>query len=151
MGILTLGEASRICGRSKPSISAAIKSGRLPGKKVDGVYQILESYLLAYYPPRVPKRNSKSEHLGRGKLAGLKLEITILKREIESQSDRSSLLEEAVKSLTDKFDAVLALPVKSEAINDDTATQILKEEEIKQAEGKLRLWSLVEREANPKT
>ena len=46
---LTLGEAAKMTGKSKPTISKAVKDGRLSGQKIDGVYQIEVSELLRVY------------------------------------------------------------------------------------------------------
>ena len=43
MSKLTLGQASKLVGKSKPTISKAVKDGKLSGQKVDGVFQIEKS------------------------------------------------------------------------------------------------------------
>jgi len=59
--MLTLGQASKMTGKSKPTISKAVKDGRLSGKKgKDGVYQIEVSELLRVYDA---KSEAKSEPL----------------------------------------------------------------------------------------
>ena len=52
MKLLTLGEAAKLTGKSKPTISKAIKDGRISGNKVDGVFQIEVSELLRVYPAK---------------------------------------------------------------------------------------------------
>jgi excisionase family DNA binding protein len=48
---LTLGQAAKVCGKSKPTISKAIKSGRISATKDDlGRYQIEQSELERVYP-----------------------------------------------------------------------------------------------------
>ena len=50
MAKLTLGQAAKQVGKSKPTISKAIKDGKLSGEKNDnGVYQIEVSELLRVY------------------------------------------------------------------------------------------------------
>ena len=49
---LTLGEAAKMTGKSKPTISKAIKDGRISANKVDGVFQIEVSELLRVYPAK---------------------------------------------------------------------------------------------------
>ena len=59
--MLTLGQASKMTGKSKPTISKAVNSGRISGKKgKDGVYQIEVSELLRVYEA---KSEAKSEPL----------------------------------------------------------------------------------------
>ena len=59
--MLTLGQASKMTGKSKPTISKAVKDGRISGKKgKDGVYQIEVSELLRVYDA---KSEAKSEPL----------------------------------------------------------------------------------------
>jgi len=53
--MLTLGQASKTVGKSKPTISKAIKDGKLSAQKVDGVYQIEPSELLRVFPAISPQ------------------------------------------------------------------------------------------------
>jgi excisionase family DNA binding protein len=54
---LTLGEAARAAGISKPSVSKAIKEGRLSAERQgDGSYRIQPAELFRVYPPQ-PARN----------------------------------------------------------------------------------------------
>ena len=48
--MLTLGESAKMVGKSKPTISKAIKDGKLSGEKVGDRYQIEVSELLRVYP-----------------------------------------------------------------------------------------------------
>ena len=52
MSKLTLGQASKLVGKSKPTISNAIKNGKLSADKVDGVFQIEKSELVRVYPEK---------------------------------------------------------------------------------------------------
>ena len=54
--MFTLGTAAKHVGKSKPTISKAIKDGKLSATKVNGVYQIDPSELDRVFP-----RNSPSE------------------------------------------------------------------------------------------
>jgi len=59
--MLTLGQAAKMTGKSKPTIAKAVNSGRISGKKgKDGVYQIEVSELLRVYDA---KSEAKSEPL----------------------------------------------------------------------------------------
>jgi len=49
MSMLTLGQASKLCGKSKPTISKAVKDGKLTGQKVGGVFQIEKAELERVY------------------------------------------------------------------------------------------------------
>ena len=48
--MFTLGTAAKHVGKSKPTISKAIKDGKLSATKVDGVYQIDPSELSRVFP-----------------------------------------------------------------------------------------------------
>jgi len=53
VSILTLGEASKLTGISKPTISNAVTKGRITGKKnKKGVFEIEKSELLRVYPEK---------------------------------------------------------------------------------------------------
>jgi|TARA_B110000908_G_scaffold118716_1_gene139101 hypothetical protein len=52
--MFTLGTAARHVGKSKPTISKAIKDGKLSATKVNGVYQIDPSELSRAYPNTPP-------------------------------------------------------------------------------------------------
>jgi hypothetical protein len=53
--MFTLGTAAKHVGKSKPTISKAIKDGKMSAKKVDGVYQIEASELLRVFPAIAPQ------------------------------------------------------------------------------------------------
>jgi excisionase family DNA binding protein len=48
--MFTLGTAAKHVGKSKPTISKAIKDGRLSATKVNGVFEIEPSELLRVFP-----------------------------------------------------------------------------------------------------
>ena len=52
MSKLTLGQASKLVGKSKPTISNAVKNGKLSAEKVDGVFQIEKSELVRVWPEK---------------------------------------------------------------------------------------------------
>ena len=52
--MFTLGTAARHVGKSKPTISKAIKDGKLSATKVNGAYQIDPSELSRVYPSAHP-------------------------------------------------------------------------------------------------
>jgi len=61
MKLLTLGEAAKLTGKSKPTISKAVKDGKISGKKVDGVFQIEVSELLRVYPAKTETEEQQSQ------------------------------------------------------------------------------------------
>jgi hypothetical protein len=69
MRLLTLGEASKLTGKSKPTISKAVRDGRLSGRKNEqGVFEIEASELFRVYPAKsstpdsTPTAKSDTEH-----------------------------------------------------------------------------------------
>jgi DNA-binding transcriptional regulator GbsR (MarR family) len=53
VSILTLGEASKLTGVSKPTISNAVTKGKITGKKnKKGIFEIEKSELLRVYPEK---------------------------------------------------------------------------------------------------
>jgi hypothetical protein len=60
MSTLTLGQASKLVGKSKPTISKAIADGKLSGQKINGVYEIEKSELLRVYEEK-PKQSEKAK------------------------------------------------------------------------------------------
>ena len=60
MSMLTLGQASKLVGKSKPTIAKAVTDGKLSGQKVDGVYQIEKSELIRVYGEK-PKQSDKAK------------------------------------------------------------------------------------------
>ena len=50
MPVITLGQASKMVGISKPTISKAISNGKITAQKVEGIFQIEVSELLRVYP-----------------------------------------------------------------------------------------------------
>lgn len=58
--MFTLGTAAKHVGKSKPTISKAIKDGKLSATKVDGVYQIDPSELSRAFPSTSTTRATTS-------------------------------------------------------------------------------------------
>lgn len=56
--MFTLGQAAKHTGKSKPTISKAIKDGKLSASKVDGVYQIDPSELSRVFPAIIPQESA---------------------------------------------------------------------------------------------
>lgn len=79
---LTLGQAATFTGKSKTTISKALKSGKLSydEKTASGQYRIEQSELLRVYPKR--EETGDREHLVTPMVT---LEIAALKAKIESQ------------------------------------------------------------------
>ena len=111
MAKLTLGQTARQVGKSKPTISKAIKDGKLSGEKIDGVYQIEVSELLRVYDavseateaaaaPPAPQASALSEVEKRfleEKVADLEARLTDMKDERdtaqkEAREDRARMM-----------------------------------------------------------
>ena len=112
MAKLTLGQAAKQVGKSKPTISKAIKDGKLSGEKIDGVYQIEVSELLRVYDaisetteaaaaaPPAPEASAVSEVEKRfleEKVADLEARLTDMKDERdtaqkEAREDRARMM-----------------------------------------------------------
>ena len=111
MAKLTLGQAAKQVGKSKPTISKAIKDGKLSGEKIDGVYQIEVSELLRVYDavseateeasaPPAPEASAVSEVEKRfleEKVADLEARLTDMKDERdtaqkEAREDRARMI-----------------------------------------------------------
>ena len=83
---LTLGEASKLTGKSKPTISKAIKDGRISAEqRPDKSYQIEVSELLRVYPA-LPETDAD----------------TSIQTKASSKSNNSSVLEVEKKYLEEK-------------------------------------------------
>jgi|TARA_R100001460_G_scaffold73241_2_gene114129 polyhydroxyalkanoate synthesis regulator phasin len=93
--MLTLGQAAKMTGKSKPTISKAVKDGRISGKKgKDGVFQIEVSELLRVYPA---KSEEKSDPLVLTKDMGnavVELEKKFLEEKLQDMERRMMKLEQ---------------------------------------------------------
>ena len=69
MSLLTLGQAAKLTGKSKPTIAKAVNDGRVTGTKDPStkVYQIEKSELIRVYPEKSSKANTPtSKSAGKG-------------------------------------------------------------------------------------
>lgn len=104
--MFTLGTAARHVGKSKPTISKAIKDGKLSATKVNGVYQIDPSELSRVYPntqpsealtsPQRAARTSVSLALSEQRNAHLEATIEDLKARLDDmKTERDQALQDA--------------------------------------------------------
>lgn len=95
--VYTLGEAAKATGKSKATISKAIKSGRVSARKDEsGTFHIDPSELHRVYPPAV-----SSEHMETPALTHARAEIDGTIRELQAR------LEAAHERISDK-DAIIS-------------------------------------------
>ena len=114
MKLLTLGEAAKLTGKSKPTISKAVKDGKISGKKVDGVFQIEVSELLRVYPAKTeteeqqsPKTSSPSSEVEALKQQHLEEKVNDLeKRLMKAEQERDQAVQDA-RDDRNKFMALL--------------------------------------------
>lgn len=114
MKLLTLGEAAKMTGKSKPTISKAIKDGKLTGNKVDGVFQIEVSELLRVYPAKTetqdtetPKTTSASSEVEALKQKHLEEKVGDLERRLmKAEQERDQAIQDA-RDDRNKFLALL--------------------------------------------
>jgi|TARA_R110002124_G_C8636870_1_gene487896 hypothetical protein len=86
--VLTLGQASKLCGKSKPTISKAVADGKLSGKKVNGVFQIEKAELERVYgKTSVKAQKAKTEVLALEK-KHLEEKVADLQARLEKAEDR---------------------------------------------------------------
>ena len=106
MSMLTLGQASNLVGKSKPTISKAVKDGKLSGQKVDGVFQIEKSELLRVYGDQ-PKQSdkTKAEPRASGGSAVAELERKHLEEKLLETEARLSRLHQRFAQTEDKLEA----------------------------------------------
>jgi excisionase family DNA binding protein len=95
--MFTLGTAAKHVGKSKPTISKAIKDGKLSATKVNGVYQIDPSELDRAFP-----RNSPSE----AQISPLRASSRSI--DVALAEQRNSHLEAAVEDLKARLDDMKA-------------------------------------------
>ena len=114
MKLLTLGEAAKMTGKSKPTISKAVKDGKISGKKVDGVFQIEVSELLRVYPAKTetqeaetPKTTSASSEVEALKQKHLEEKVGDLERRLmKAEQERDQAIQDARED-RNKFMALL--------------------------------------------
>ena len=100
--MFTLGTAAKHVGKSKPTISKAIKDGKLSATKVDGVYQIDPSELSRVFPstatasPQVAISSSVPLALSEQRNVHLEATVDDLKSRLdEMKLERDQALQEA--------------------------------------------------------
>lgn len=85
---LSLTQAAKEVGRSKPTISKAIKTGRLSAEKVGVGYQIDPAELFRVYPKK-GKTLSPKEPQGNTKVYGLETEVRMLREALDREKEIS--------------------------------------------------------------
>jgi excisionase family DNA binding protein len=99
---LTLGEAAKMTGKSKPTISKAVKDGRLSGQKIDGVYQIEVSELLRVYPAKATSGALTASKPAQPSSAVDELEKMYLERQVADLENRlSEMKDERDQAMTE--------------------------------------------------
>ena len=100
--MFTLGTAAKHVGKSKPTISKAIKDGKLSATKVDGVYQIDPSELSRVFPstattsPQIATSSSVPLALSEQRNVHLEATVDDLKSRLdEMKLERDQALQEA--------------------------------------------------------
>ena len=100
MSILTLGEAAKMTGMSKPTISKAVLSGKVTGiKGENGVFQIEKSELIRVYPEKTNKAGaSKSTSATKAGSAVAELENKHLAEQVADLQARLSKTEDRLET-----------------------------------------------------
>jgi len=108
MSILTLGQASKLVGKSKPTISKAVTDGKLSGKKVNGVFEIDKSELERVYgKTSVKAQKAKTDLKANGGSTVLALENKHLEEKVADLQNRLEKAEEREQSANTRLDSVL--------------------------------------------
>ena len=108
MSMLTLGQASKLCGKSKPTISKAVKDGKLTGQKVNGVFQIEKAELERVYgKTSVKAEKARADLKSNGGSTVWALEKRHLEEKNADLQARLDKAEERVDSANTRLDSVL--------------------------------------------
>ena len=108
MSILTLGQASKLVGKSKPTISKAVTDGKLSGKKVNGVFEIDKSELERVYgKTSVKAQKAKTDLKSNGGSTVLALEKKHLEEKVADLQARLEKAEDREQSANTRLDSVL--------------------------------------------
>lgn len=83
---LSLTQAAKEVGKSKPTISKAIKTGRLSAKKVGVGYEIDAAELFRVYPKTTQNEPAK-ETTSTGEVNLLGLEVKMLREQLDRERD----------------------------------------------------------------
>lgn len=86
MATFSLTQAAKEVGKSKPTISKAIKTGRLSAKKVGNGYQIEAAELFRVYPKETVNPTIK-ETPEDNRVALLELEARMLREQLEREKE----------------------------------------------------------------
>ena len=102
--LLTLGQAAKLCGRSKPTLSKALKEGRLSYvEKTKAGYQIDPSELSRVFPYSSP--NAKVDQIETlEKNPANTIENSVLKAKLEAAEQRFSDAEKTIDDLRQRLD-----------------------------------------------
>ena len=108
MSMLTLGQASKLCGKSKPTISKAVSDGKLSGQKVNGVFQIEKAELERVYgKTSVKAERARTNLKSNGGSTVLALENKHLEERVADLQARLDKAEEREDSANTRLDSVL--------------------------------------------
>ncbi len=102
--VYTLGDAAKATGKSKATISKAIKSGRISAiKDATGTFQIDPAELHRVYPPTVSSEHKETpkETLGEQEKSGL---IRELQARLEAANERLADKDETISDLREDRD-----------------------------------------------
>lgn len=98
----SLTQAAKQVSKSKPTISKAIKTGRLSARKVGNGYEIDAAELFRVYPKASPKVDS-TETSDTTRVALLELEAKMLRQQLEREQETVADL----RARLDKADALI--------------------------------------------
>lgn len=102
--LLTLGKAAKLCGRSKPTLSKALKEGRLSYvKKTKAGYQIDPSELSRVFPYSSPNAKFDQKKNLEDNTANA-TENSVLKAKLEAAEQRFSDAEKTIDDLRQRLD-----------------------------------------------
>ena len=112
----TLGEAAKAVGKSKATLSKAVKSGRLSAiKKDDGSFSIEAVELHRVYPP-APLETVNSEQKETPRETGVNTpEIMVLQAKLDAARERISDLEEDRDAWRQQATRLLTSPPQQQA------------------------------------
>lgn len=111
----TLGTAAKAVGKSKATISKAIKSGKISATKMeDGTYSIDAAELHRVYPP-TPSETVESEHKETPKETGVNSnELIELRVKLEAAQERIADLEEDREHWRQQANRLLSSPPRQD-------------------------------------
>ena len=102
--LLTLGQAAKLCGRSKPTLSKALKEGRLSYvEKTKAGYQIDPSELSRVFPYSSPNAKVDQVEILEDNTTNT-IENSVLKAKLEAAEQRFSDAEKTIDDLRQRLD-----------------------------------------------